>query len=131
MCSQSRAKTRQCDRFLWELNALSNFHPAEFVIDGIKFPTSEHYIQYTKAIAFGDSVSAVNILGANTPPDSKSLGWAVANFDKEKWDKSAKALCLPGSREKFHQNKHLLDTLLRTKDHVLVESAKTMSGVQA
>ena len=110
--------------FFGELNALSNFHPAEFEIDGIKFPTSEHYIQYTKAIAFGDNSTAANILGANTPSDSKSLGWTVANFDKEKWDKSAKTLCQPGLREKFHQNKHLLDTLLRTKDHILVESAK-------
>ena len=110
--------------FFGELNALSNFHPAEFVMDGIKFPTSEHYIQYTKALAFEDNVTAANILSANTPADSKSLGWTITNFDKEKWDKNAKALCLPGLREKFHQNKHLLETLLRTKDHTLVESAK-------
>ena len=93
-------------------------------MDGIKFPTSEHYIQYTKAIAFGDSTAAANILGANTPADSKSLGWTIANFDKEKWEGNAKMLCLPGLREKFYQNKHLLDTLLCTKDHILVESAK-------
>ena len=110
--------------FFRELNALSNFHPAEFEMDGIKFPTSEHYIQYTKARYFGDNLAATNILGANTPADSKTLGWSVTNFDKEKWDMNAKNLCLPGIREKFLQNQSLLDTLLRTKGHVLVESAK-------
>ena len=50
--------------FFGELNVLSNFHPAEFTIEGIKFPTSEHYIQYTKAITFGDKSSAIKILNA-------------------------------------------------------------------
>ena len=38
--------------FFGELNALSNFHPCKFEIDGVVFPTSEHYIQYTKAMLF-------------------------------------------------------------------------------
>ena len=110
--------------FFGELNALSNFHPAEFIIDGIKFPTSEHYIQYTKSITFGDKATAIKILNANTPADCKALGWKISNFDKEKWDENAKALCIGGIRAKFFQNKKLLDTLLRTKGHILVESAK-------
>ena len=110
--------------FFGELNALSNFHPAEFELDGIKFPTSEHYIQYTKARMFGDNLAAANILNANTPADSKTLGWSINNFDKEKWDENAKSYCYPGIHEKFIQNKHLLDTLLRTKGHILVESTK-------
>ena len=110
--------------FFGELNALSNFHPAEFVLDGIKFPTSEHYIQYTKAVTFGDQCSAAKILNAKTPADSKALGWKITNFDKEKWDENAKTLCIEGIRAKFLQNKKLLDTLLRTKGHMLVEAAK-------
>ena len=110
--------------FFGELNALSNFHPAEFEVDGITFPTSEHYIQYTKARVFGDNLAAANILNASTPADSKSLGWSVNNFDKEKWDENAKRYCYQGIREKFMQNKQLLDTLLHTKGHILVESAK-------
>ena len=110
--------------FFGELNALSNFHPAEFTIDGIKFPTSEHYIQYTKAMAFGDTSSATEILNANTPADSKALGWKIANLDKEKWNENAKDLCMSGIRAKFTQNKTLLDTLLQTRGHVLVEAAK-------
>ena len=52
------------------------------------------------------------------------MGWKITNFDKEKWDENAKTLCYPGIREKFMQNKSLLETLLRTKGHKLVESAK-------
>ena len=110
--------------FFGELNALSNFHQASFVLDGITFPTSEHYIQYTKAMCFGDRTAALNILNAATPADSKNLGWKISNFDKEKWDENAKSLCYPGIREKFMQNKALLETLLRTRGHKLVESAK-------
>ena len=110
--------------FFGELNALSNFHQASFVLDGITFPTSEHYIQYTKAMCFGDRTTALNILNAATPADSKNLGWKISNFDKEKWDENTKLLCYPGIREKFMQNSALLETLLRTKGHKLVESAK-------
>ena len=110
--------------FFGELNALSNFHPAEFIIDGIKFPTSEHYIQYTKSITFGDKITANKILNADTPVNCKALGWKISNFDKEKWDENAKALCIGGIRAKFIQNKNLLNTLLRTKGHILVEAAK-------
>ena len=110
--------------FFGELNALLNFHPAKFELDGINYPTSEHYIQYTKAMVFGDKTAAANILSANTPVDSKSIGWKITSFDKSKWDENAKRLCYPGICEKFLQNKQLLDTLLRTKGHILVESAK-------
>ena len=91
--------------FFGELNALSNFHPAEFELDGIRFPTSEHYIQYTKAMTFGDKLTAVKILNASTPADSKALGWKVTNFEKDKWDENAKNLCFPGIRAKFNQNR--------------------------
>ena len=110
--------------FFGELNALSNFHPAEFTVEGITFPTSEHYIQYTKAMTFGDISTATKVLNASTPVDCKAIGWKTVNFDKEKWDESAKALCYPGIRAKFIQNKRLLDTLLRTRGHILVEAAK-------
>ena len=117
--------------FYGELNALSNFHLAEFEMDGIKFPTSKHYIQYTKARFFGDNLAAVNILGANTPADSKALGWSIANFDKDKWEENAKSLCLPGIREKFFQNKNLMDILLLTKGLAWWKVLKTKYGEQA
>ena len=40
--------------FHGELSPYSNFHHAPFNIDGQEFSTSEHYIQYCKAIYSGD-----------------------------------------------------------------------------
>ena len=57
--------------FHGKLSPFSNFHNATFVIDGEKFPTSEHYIQYQKAMLFGDTYTANTILKAETPFEAK------------------------------------------------------------
>ena len=57
--------------FHGELSPYSNFHNATFVVDGEKFPTSEHYIQYQKAMLFGDTYTANAILKAETPFEAK------------------------------------------------------------
>ena len=54
-----------------ELSPYSNFHNATFVVDGEKFPTSEYYIQYHKAMLFGDTYTANAILKAETPFEAK------------------------------------------------------------
>ena len=53
--------------FHGELSPYSNFHNATFVVDGEKFSTSEHYIQYQKAMLFGDTYTANAILKADIP----------------------------------------------------------------
>ena len=40
------------------ISLCSNFHKAPFVLDGLKFGTSEHYIQYQKATMFKDNQAA-------------------------------------------------------------------------
>ena len=58
-----------------ELSLYSNFHPNPFIIHGICFPSAEHYIQYHKALLFGDSVTVNNIPHTNNskqhPPQSQ------------------------------------------------------------
>ena len=39
-----------------------------------RFPTSEHYMMYRKAMLFGDEGIAEMILGAETPGQAKRLG---------------------------------------------------------
>ena len=41
--------------FHGELSLFSNFHPCPFWVDGFLFKMAEHYIQYKKALLFGDS----------------------------------------------------------------------------
>ena len=48
--------------FSRELSPYSNFHPFSFVIDDQTYHSSEQYIQYQKALTFGDSYVANKIL---------------------------------------------------------------------
>ena len=57
--------------FHGELSPYSNFHSSSFMIDGQKFPTAEHLIQYSKALFFGDSFVANAILNCDTPYEVK------------------------------------------------------------
>ena len=49
-----------------ELSPYSNFHSAPFTIDGQHYPTSEHYLQYSKAMMFADTFTVNAILSADT-----------------------------------------------------------------
>ena len=47
----------------------------------------------------------------------------INNFDSKAWNNVAEELCYEGVRQKFLQNQHLLDELLRTGNKTLVESS--------
>ena len=57
--------------FHGEYSPFSNFHHSTFQIDGIEYPTAEHYIQYQKSLLFGNSVTANKILRSTTPLKAK------------------------------------------------------------
>ena len=57
--------------FSGELSPYSNFHPCSFVMDDQIYHLSEQYIQYQKALTFGDSYVANNILKTDTAIECK------------------------------------------------------------
>ena len=57
--------------FQGELSPWSNFHHAPFTINNQRFTTSEHWIQFQKALLFGDSITANKILQCDTPYEAK------------------------------------------------------------
>ena len=67
--------------FHGELSPYSNFHPGKFTLDDLVFPTAEHYIQYQKALLFGDSITANSILKSATALDVKRLSYRIVNFN--------------------------------------------------
>ena len=71
--------------FFGELNPLSNFHPASFMINGQKYHSSEQFIQHQKCILFNDQESGARILSADTPLDCKLISKEVKNYDHERW----------------------------------------------
>lgn len=108
--------------FFWD-GYLSQWYPAEFEIDGIKFNCAEQYMMYRKAKFFGDEKRKQLILEAVSPYLQKRLGRQVENFDEEKWKAVARDVVFEGNRAKFSQNQDLLKYLLSTNDKIIVEAS--------
>ena len=110
--------------FFGEANPLSNFHPARFTFNGETYISSEQFIQATKASFFGDTDTHTKIMGCKTSFDCKQLSWSIQNVNTQKWEAVAMNMCEPGIREKFIQNPHLMDALIRrTQNKTIIECA--------
>ena len=102
--------------FNGELSPYSNFHPSPFTIEGQKFPTAGHWIQYSKAMFFGDSFVANAILNCDSPYEAKKLSYQINGADKQQWRDNGFDKCYTGVREKFKQNLHLHNMQGRIQD---------------
>ena len=67
-----------------ELSPYSNFHRSKFKIDTHTYHSSDQWIQYQKAILFGDSFTANQILTCSTPYEENQLGYQINGFE---WNK--------------------------------------------
>ena len=111
--------------FFGELNPLSNFHPANFTMNGIHYTSSEQFIQHMKALTFNDYTTAKKIINATNAMECKELSREISNFEKTSWEECAKAKCKPGIHQKFSQNSCLRDVLIHcTGNKQIIESAK-------
>ena len=109
--------------FHGQLSPYSNFHSAPFIIDGQKYPTSEHYIQYSKAMLFGDSIIANAILKADTPYEVKKLSYQINGVNRNEWKEHGYEICLRGISKKFKQNPQLMNMLQATNGFTLGEAS--------
>ena len=108
--------------FFGELNPFSNFHPCSFEVAGIKYHSSEQFIQHMKARFFEDKKSAEAILHAATPRECKQLFKGIVNYNYDSWVNMAKELCKPGISAKFFQNPDLAKMFEVTGNKSLVEA---------
>ena len=108
--------------FFGELNPLSNFHVCNFEWGGIRFHSSEQFIQYQKAMLFKDHRTSELIMKCTTALECKQMASNVLKFSPSEWNSKAKELCKPGIKCKFQQNPTLATALLETGDKMLVES---------
>ena len=83
---------------------------------------SEHWIQFQKALLFGDTVTADRILECDSLYEAKKLGYSVQGVDNKKWLEEGYDLCLEGVKAKFHENQNLLHMLKTTTPKLLVEA---------
>ena len=98
--------------------AFSNFAPYELVIEGRRYPTSEHYFQAQK---FAGSAYAETIRGAVTPATAARLGRSRRHKLRSDWEAVKREVMLVALRAKFSQHPALSTLLLETGDARLVE----------
>jgi ribA/ribD-fused uncharacterized protein len=104
-------------------SCFSQWFEAEFIVDGIRYRTAEHFMMAGKARLFGDAETCERILGARTPAEAKKLGREIRNFDEAAWVASRLDIVTRGNIEKFTQNPPLGAFLLGTGHRVLVEAS--------
>ena len=108
--------------FYGELNPFSNFHPAEFELDGEVYRNSEQYIQQQKAIMFDDKLAEAKIMSASTALQCKNEARKIRGFNQQAWNAQAKSLCSQGIEAKFRQHEWLRKLLVSTGSDILVEA---------
>ena len=110
--------------FHGEHSPWSNFHQSYFEIDGHRYHSSEQWIQYSKAMLFGDSYTANKVLQSNSPHECKRLSYQINGVNNEKWRAEGFELCMKGIEAKFKQNRDLWSMLKTTEPKTLVEASK-------
>ena len=105
-----------------ELSPYSNFHPSSFIINGQCFHSSEQWVQYQKALTFGDNFMVNKILNSETAIECKCLSYQINSVDNDKWCNEGYEVCYNGIREKFIQNPSSLSMLKTTSPKILVKA---------
>lgn len=108
--------------FFWH-GVFSQWHPCNFVIDGIMYNCAEQYMMAEKARLFKDETILQSILSTSDPKEQKSLGRLIKNFDPKVWDNVCREIVKRGNIAKFTQNSELLVQLLKTKNTLLAEAS--------
>lgn len=104
-------------------SCFSQWWPAAFTVDGVTYPTAEHYMMTGKARLFNDTEMAASIPHAKTPAEAKALGRKVKGYDNALWAEHCMAIVIAGNTAKFSQHPELGDWLRKTGHKVLVEAS--------
>jgi ribA/ribD-fused uncharacterized protein len=99
---------------------LSNFSPHGFELDGLYWPTAEHYFQAQK---FAGTDHAEQIRRARTPKEAKRLGRTRAYPLRTDWETVKDDVMHRAVLRKFETHDALGEQLLATGNEALVENA--------
>lgn len=104
-------------------DCFSQWYHAPFVIEGVEYPTAEHYMMVQKARLFSDEAIREKILAARTPREVKELGRQIQNFDQVVWEQQRYNIVVAGNKAKFSQHDALKQFLLSTGNKIIVEAS--------
>lgn len=106
-----------------DASCLSQWYVAPFELEGVRYPTAEHFMMAEKARLFGDVEALARVLVAVSPADAKKIGRSVRGYVDTTWAAHRFEAVVRGNVAKFDANAPLRDFLLATGDRVLVEAA--------
>lgn len=110
--------------FFWtHMSPFSNWYQCYFEMDGLEFNCAEQAMMYRKAMLFSDNEIAEKVMESNDPWEQKKLGREVKGFIQEKWEAEREGIMFDILFAKFSQNEMLNESLLKTKDRILVEAS--------
>ncbi|MDQ2793171.1 MAG: NADAR family protein [Bacteroidota bacterium] len=104
-------------------SCLSQWWLADFVVAGLTYRSTEHWMMAEKARLFNDEAILGRILAAKSPAEAKKLGREIQGFTPEVWETHKVEIVTAGNQHKFSQNQELAKFLLSTNDRVLVEAS--------
>ena len=96
----------------------SNEYILPTLIDGVSYPTVEHYVMVRKARQFGDEKAVQKIMKAKSAKSAKGVEKSIEGAKEEEWDAVKDDVMRVALRAKFTQHpelrKHLLSTGTQT-----------------
>ena len=104
-------------------SCFSQWYEAEFVVEGQRYPTAEHFMMAEKAALFDDQEIRAQVLQAPTPNAAKALGRKVRGFNDQRWLQHRYDIVVRANQAKFSQNPELNEYLMRTGSRVIVEAS--------
>ncbi len=99
---------------------MSNFFEAPFVVDGVLYPTNEHFFQSQK---FAGTKAEKYILALPTAAETAKEGKRRDLPLRKDWEEVKEEIMLIGLRAKFSQNEEIREKLLDTEEAVLIENS--------
>lgn len=102
---------------------LSQWYPAPFEHEGVRYATAEHYMMAEKARLFDDRDALQRVLVAKSPAEAKAIGREVRHYVDEAWAERRFASVVTGNVAKFDSSDELREFLLSTGERILVEAA--------
>lgn len=102
---------------------LSQCFDARFELNGIHDRTAEHYMMAEKARLFDDRILFPEILAANHPRQTQTLGRKIQGFQEAIWNEHRFQIVVDGNLAKFQQNPPLQAFILSTRSQILVEAS--------
>jgi hypothetical protein len=97
-------------------------YEAPMQVDGVTFPTVQHYLQWSKAKQFGDADAQSKILKTKSPKSVKTYGDKVVGFKEDEWAEKQDSIMTIALKAKFMQHPELKTKLLSTGDKPIGEA---------